>query len=221
MYFCAEVKSLLLLFLASVSSCQQHLVRRFATFRTLPGFLLSTKFMFKQIRKFNQIHCVKKCLLDKKCLSLAYGNLLCFLYSTDPRALLDEKQLIKTNKSSMRMCIILKDFEMPCFVGKIPAQFHSDLEKCGFEEKMADSNCIAWSDWKLVSETFCDGGANFIRWRTRDRNCTQPLFGGRTWDCYERLEKIPLLLDHYTTTFDEATGFCNQQERKKLFTGSL
>ena len=146
MYFCAEVKSLLLLFLASVSSCQQDLARRFATFRTLPGFLLSTQFMFKPIKKINQIHCVKKCLLDKKCLSLAYGNLVCFLYSTDPRALLDEKQLIKTNKSSMRMYFISTDFEMPCFVGKIPAQLHSDLEKCGFEEKMADSNCIAWSD---------------------------------------------------------------------------
>ena len=119
------------------------------------------------------------------------------------------------------MYIISTDVEIPCFVGNRPAQFHSDLEKCGFEEKMTDSNCIAWSDWTLVSENFCDGGATFIRWRTRYRNCTQPLFGRRTWNCYEKMEKFPLLLDHYTRTFDEATGFCDQQEGKKLFTGSF
>ena len=201
-----------------VSWSQQQLLRRFGVFQKLPGILLTTEFALKQISKIDQITCAKKCYFDKKCISFAYGNLLCILYSTDPRARLNETSLIRTNDSPLTMFIVSADTETPCYVGNIPARSYSDLEKCGFEEKMTDSNCAEWSKWKPVFDTLCDGRAHFIWWRTRATNCTQPLFGGKTGICTEKQEKAPLLLDHWTTSFSVAYNFCADLG-KDLFTG--
>ena len=199
---------------------QQESVTRYGLFRKLYGTLLKTEFILRQIKKISIQICIKMCFFDKKCVSFAYGNFICVLYSTDPREQLDESSLIRTIVSPLTMYIISSDDAIPCNIGNLAAYSYSDLEKCGFDEKTTDSNCgDEWSSWKLDFDTICDGNATFVRRKTQSKNCTRPLFGGKTWNCSENWSKKPMNLQVSVSTFNEAKSMCGNLG-KEIFTGA-
>ena len=199
---------------------QQESATRFGLYRKLYGTLLKTEFILRQIKKINIQKCIQMCYFDKKCVSFAYGNFICVLYSTDPRAQLDESSLIRSSNSPLTMYIISSDNAIPCNIGNLAAYSNSDLEECGFDEKTTDSNCEGeWSSWNLRLDTTCNENAKVFRWRKHSRNCTEPLFGGRTWACLEKWSTVPLLLQDSKATFHEAKTVCGNLG-KELFTGA-
>ena len=211
----------LLLVLPFVTWGQHQLVSRFGFFRAFPGILLSSEFVLKQFNNINQIACVKRCYFDKKCVSIAYGRLVCILFATDPRAQLNESSLIRTNNSPLTMYIVSTDLAIPCHVGNIAAYSDSDLKKCKFEEKSTDSRCFEWSEWNSVFHTTCDGNATFVQRRTHATNCTQPFFGGETANCSETWLKVPRFpQSQVTRLFNTATTICGDRG-EDLFTGSV
>ena len=197
------------LILSFLVRAKQLVVNRFGLFQKLPGIQLSTKFILRTTSGVDLTKCVKSCYFTKKCVSIAYGNLLCVLYATDPRAQLDESSLIRiTNDSPLIMYAISTDFEVPCYGGNIAAYTDSDLEKCGFDEKVIDSNCTDWSSWNSTFEWPCSDKAKILRFKTHARNCTRPLFGGQKGTCHEKWEKTPRLLSDSALSFGTARAIC-------------
>ena len=200
-----------LLAVALVSWSQQIMVKRLGFYRKMSGLLMSTEFILKQISKTGLTKCLKLCLFDKKCISVAYGKFSCIMYVTDPRAQLDESSLIRTAAdASFSMYVISTDIQIPCFVGNIAAYSNSDLEKCEFEEKVTDSKCSEWSEWNPIFESPCGENAKLLRSITHARNCTQSLFGGEDQTCWERWSQVPDALEVFTQDFDEAIDICGE-----------
>ena len=166
-----------LLAVALVSWSQQIMVKRLGFYRKISGHLMSTEFILKQISKNGLKKCLKLCLFDKKCMSVAYGKFSCIMYVTDPRAQLDESSLIRTAvDASFSMYVISTNIHIPWFVGNVAAYSNSDLVKCEFEEKVTDSKCSEWSEWNPIFESLCGEDVDFLRSITDAKNCTQPFF---------------------------------------------
>ena len=195
-------------------------VNRFGLFIKLPGTLLSSEFELTQIIRIDRKRCLKKCMLDKKCLSVAFSSERCILYSTDPRVQLSENSIVRTSSSSsLTIWVVSIGFHVPCFVGAYRA---SDVEICGLGQKLTDSNCSEWSDWSLNFVYPCDDDVNYaqiLKSRSRARNCTTPIFGGKTCGGTRFYEEKKYAVAHFDTMNQmEAEVKCNETD-KAVFTG--
>ena len=195
-------------------------VNRFGIFHKLPGILLPSSFQLKQINRIDEKRCLKNFMLDKNCLSVAFGSKLCILYSTDPRVQLSENSIVRTSSSPLTLWVISGDFDVPCFVGSIEAYRSSDFETCGFEQKMTGSKCSEWLDMELSYVNPCGSNyANILKNKTRARNCTRPLFGGQKCSGAQFDKQLKHIVFYQSSNnYTEAESYCNERN-KTLFTG--
>ena len=194
-------------------------VNRFGLFHKLPGILLPSHFLLKQINGIDEKRCLQLCMFDKKCSSVAYGSKRCIQYSTDPRVELNESSIVRTSSSDLTLWVISDGFDVPCFVGNIEAYRPSDFENCGLEQSMTDSKCSDWLDIELSYVNPCGSNyANILKSRTRARNCTRPIFGGKkcTGGRFDEQTKYPVPY-HAVFEYAQAESYCNQIN-KTLFT---
>ena len=197
-------------------------VYRFGLFHKLPGILLPSNFLLKQISGIDRKQrCLNKCLLHKKCLSAAFGSKMCILYSTDPRVQLSENSIVRTSSSSFTLWVISFDIDVPCFVGNIKGYRSSDFQVCGFAQKMTDSKCSGWSDWDHTYDYPCEHttSAKILRSRNRTRYCTRPMFGGHKCTGLQVDEEIKYPIAYgFETNYWPAQSYCQNQADQALFT---
>ena len=173
------------------------IINRFGLYNEMPGIVLDSQFVLNQIDRVSKPICMSRCSANNRCISIAYGSQMCILYSTDPRSHFDESAIIRSDASNYKMMLLNEGMKSTCYVNYLKASTASELAQCGTAEKPIDSNCTEWSEWEYVFASPCGERANFIKYKSRERNCTQPLFGGD--DCagnrYEKYEKGPRLFD--------------------------
>ena len=168
---------------------------RFGFFNTIPKVLLSPEFIIKQINQVTTIHCIQLCMVQKNCLTAAFGMQTCVLYSTDPRAQLDEIS-VNRNETGLFILYTFSDaMKTLCYVNNLKVTLESDWEKCEISGKRVDSNCSDWTADELIYEDICGVSAEVFKYRDSYRNCTQPInFGAQcTGDNYIRKEKFVFL----------------------------
>ena len=204
---------------AILNYTQSATVNRFGLFLKLPGILLPSDFQLKQINGIDIKKCLKKCMLNQKCLSVAFGSKKCILYSTDPRVLLSDSSIVRTLPSVFALWVISGDFDDPCFVGSIEAYRPSDFENCGFGQKMTHSKCLGRSDWYLNYVYPCYDYAKILESQNRTRDYTRPKFGGQTCGCMQFDELMKYAVYTFSVNdYIQAEHHCTQQG-KTLFTG--
>ncbi|XP_075247022.1 uncharacterized protein LOC142340332 [Convolutriloba macropyga] len=152
---------------------------------------------------------MSRCSANSRCISIAYGSQMCILYSTDPRSHFDESAISRSDTSNLKTMLINEGMKSTCYVNNLKASTASEIDQCAVSGKRVDSICSEWSEWDYVFDSPCGERANFTKYRSRERNCTQPLFGG--FDCvgnrYEKYEKGPHLFDDPIFGYVHLSGY--------------
>ena len=186
-----------MIFLSANQLLTTKIINRFGLFNELPGVVLNSQFILNQIDRVSKPICMSRCSANSRCISIAYGSQMCILYATDPRSHFDESAISRSDTSNLKTMLINEGMKSTCYVNNLKASTASEIDQCAVSGKRVDSICSEWSEWDYVFDTPCGERANFTKYKSRERNCTQPLFGGD--DCvgnrYEKYEKGPHLFD--------------------------
>ena len=156
-------------------------VNRFGYFHKLHGVLPSWNFLVLDISGIDVRVCLKQCMRVEECRTFAYGAKKCVLFSSDPRAEVNESAIIRTTSDNpLTLWVISADFDVPCFIGNIQAFSQNDFNICAIEEKLvAAKAAVGWSNWTYNYESPCGDDARILVSKTRHVICTKALFGGK------------------------------------------